>query len=158
MEKINSSAFLKNGGLLVSAVMTQHPDLCQVVVALSGVYDMLRYNKFTGGKYWLNEYGNPNTFEDFTNLLSYSPLHNVKPNVNYPATLLVAGKNDDRVVPSHAYKFLATVQEHNTGNNPHILYFEEDAGHMGSADVEEEEKEEAFILAFIFTEMDLPLK
>ena len=146
-----------NGGLLVGAVMTQHPDLCQVVVAQMGAYDMLRFNRYTGGKYWLSEYGNPADVTDFNNLLSYSPYHNVKPGVNYPAALFITGKNDDRVVPFHTYKFLANIQEHSSGNNPHILYFEEQAGHNGATNRADMDDEESFILAFIFTEMHLPI-
>jgi prolyl oligopeptidase len=147
-----------NGGLLVGAVMTQHPELCKVVIATAGVYDMLRYPKFTGGKYWISEYGDPDKADDFVNLLSYSPLHNVKPGIAYPATLFITGRNDDRVVPLHTYKFLARLQECSSGNSPHILYFEENAGHYGATGYSDLNDQEAFILAFIFTEMNLPLK
>ena len=147
-----------NGGLLVGAVITQHPELCQVAVAHVGVYDMLRFNKFTGGKYWLSEYGSPDNEADFNNLLGYSPVHNVRAGINYPATLLLTGKNDDRVVPFHTYKFLASLQELSGGNNPHVMYFEPEAGHNGATTYSDKIDEEAFILAFIFTEMHLPLK
>jgi len=99
-----------NGGLLVGAVMTQRPDLYGVAVPQVGVLDMLRYNAFTGGAAWATEYGASSDSAAFKYLRAYSPLHNVKPGVCYPATLLTTADHDDRVVPSHSYKFAATMQ------------------------------------------------
>ena len=127
-------------------------------VARSGIFDMLRYHKFTYGKYWKGEYGNPDNPAEFNNLLRYSPLHNLKPGVNYPATLLVASRKVNRVVPMHTFKFLARLQECSTPDNPHILYFEEDADHTAATGYLEHCETNAFVLAFIFTQMHLPIK
>src|SRR5688572_13586149 len=100
-----------NGGLLVGAVMTQRPDLFGVAVPQVGVLDMLRYDAFTGGAAWATEYGTASDSAAFKYLRAYSPLHNVKPGVCYPATLLTTADHDDRVVPSHSYKFAAAMQK-----------------------------------------------
>ena len=147
-----------SGGLLAAACMVQHPDLCKVVVAKSGVYDMLRYSKFTNGKYWKQEYGDPDNKEDFNNLLHYSPLHNLKRLVNYPATLLIAVRGEEYVMPLHTFKFLARLQDCTVGDNPHILYFEEDANHGQSTGFDSYYEEDAFSLAFIYTQMHLRIK
>ncbi|MFI5140234.1 MAG: prolyl oligopeptidase family serine peptidase, partial [Sphingobacteriales bacterium] len=146
------------GGLAAGVMMTEHPELFQVIVGRNGTFDMLRFNKFTGGKYWLDEYGSPQDSMDFNCLFGYSPLHNVKRNVGYPATLLIAASNDDRVPPLHTYKFLATIQELSAGDAPHVLYFEDDVGHQGDPDFWNRTYEDAFVLSFIFKEMHLPLK
>ena len=100
-----------NGGLLVGAVMTQRPELVGVAVPQVGVLDMLRYDAFTGGAAWVTEYGASSDTAAFRYLRAYSPLHNVKPGICYPATLLTTADHDDRVVPSHSYKFAATLQK-----------------------------------------------
>jgi prolyl oligopeptidase len=100
-----------NGGLLVGAAMTQRPELFGVAVPQVGVLDMLRYDAFTGGAAWITEYGASSDTAAFRYLRAYSPLHNVKPGVCYPATLLTTADHDDRVVPSHSYKFAATLQK-----------------------------------------------
>jgi prolyl oligopeptidase len=115
-EKYTSPAKLavnggSNGGLLVGAVMTQRPDLFGVAVPQVGVLDMLRYDAFTGGAAWATEYGASKDPAAFRYLRAYSPLHNVRSGVCYPATLLTTADHDDRVVPSHSYKFAATVQK-----------------------------------------------
>ncbi len=99
-----------NGGLLVGAVMTQHPELFAAAVPQVGVMDMLRYDQFTGGAAWTTEYGVPGDSAAFGYLRAYSPLHNVKPGVCYPATLVTTADHDDRVVPSHSFKFTAALQ------------------------------------------------
>src|SRR5205814_3123957 len=98
-----------NGGLLVGAVLTQRPELFGAAIANAGHYDMLRFPKFTVGAGWISEYGDPADPEAFAALRAYSPLHNVRPGVCYPATLLLAADHDDRVVPSHAFKFAAAL-------------------------------------------------
>ncbi len=119
-----------NGGLLVGAVMLQRPDLAGVAFPAVGVLDMLRYNKFTAGAGWAYDYG---TAEDspemFTYLKNYSPVHNVKSGVAYPATMVTTGDHDDRVVPAHSFKFAAELQAKQSGTNPVLIRIETDAGH-----------------------------
>lgn len=119
-----------NGGLLVGATMTQRPDLAQVAFPAVGVMDMLRYNKFTAGAGWAFDYGTAeDSKEMFEYLKGYSPLHNLKPNTAYPATMVTTADHDDRVVPAHSFKFAATLQNSNTGNKPVLIRIETDAGH-----------------------------
>lgn len=118
-----------NGGLLVSACMVQRPDLYGAVVCAVPVTDMLRYHKWTVGRYWVPEYGNAEKNpEDFQYLYQYSPIHNAKP-ADYPATLITTAESDDRVVPAHAYKLTATLQYAQTGTAPILLRAETKAGH-----------------------------
>jgi prolyl oligopeptidase len=119
-----------NGGLLVAACMTQRPDLYGAVVCWVPVIDMLRYHKFTVGRYWIPEYGDAETSpEHFKFLYAYSPLHNVREGVGYPPTLIMTADTDDRVIPGHALKFAATLQEKYSGKNPILLRVEFKAGH-----------------------------
>ena len=111
---------------------------------------MMRYHLFNIGYEWQDEYGNIKDSADFKNLYRYSPLQNVKQGVNYPAMLLVAGDNDDRVNPFHSFKFLAAMQANSARQNPCILYYEKQAGHVISRDVEKTEDTEAFIYSFIY--------
>ncbi len=144
-----------NGGLVVAAAMIQRPELFSVVVAVAGVHDMMRYHLFNIGYVYVNEIGNINDSLDFKNLISYSPYHNVKEGVDYPATLLVASGNDDRVLPFHSFKLLAMLQEKGSGNNPYVLYFDEKAGHSGSHIMYERIENQAYIYAFIFQHLDM---
>jgi prolyl oligopeptidase len=121
-----------NGGLVVSVAMTQRPDLFKVVVPVAAPTDMLRFGLFTIGHLHADEYGSINTQSGFENLLSYSPLHNIKENINYPATLLMTGDNDDRVPPFHSYKFAAQLQNRSAQKNPVLLRVEKGAGHAGA--------------------------
>lgn len=121
-----------NGGLLVGAVMTQRPDLFRVALPMMGVLDMLRYHKFTCGWGWMVEYGNPDEEIHFKNLLSYSPIHNVREDVKYPATMVVTADHDDRVIPGHSFKFAATLQEKGSKENPLLLYTQIQSGHGAS--------------------------
>lgn len=119
-----------NGGMLVGACVTQRPDLFGGVLCLVPVTDMLRFQKFTVGRFWVTEFGcAENSEEEFKNLYSYSPLHNVRKGVEYPPILITTADSDDRVVPLHAKKFAATLQEKNEGNNPVLLRVEKNAGH-----------------------------
>lgn len=110
-----------NGGLLIGAVITQRPDLFAVAIPNAGHYDMLRFHRFTAGANWISEYGSPDKPEDFPFLRAYSPLHNVRPDTCYPATMLLAADQDDRVVPSHSYKFAATLQASQQCTRPIVL-------------------------------------
>lgn len=119
-----------NGGLLVAAVITQRPDLAAVALPAVGVLDMLRYHTFTAGAGWAYDYGtSEQSKEMFEYLKAYSPVHNVKAGVEYPATLVTTADHDDRVVPAHSFKFAATLQEFQTGDNPTLIRIETDAGH-----------------------------
>jgi prolyl oligopeptidase len=144
---------VSNGGLLVGAVLVQRPELFKVAVATAGIFDMTRFHLFTGGAFWQNEYGTPGNEQDFKNLLAYSPVHNVKNGVVYPAVLLVTGKNDDRVPPFNSFKFLAQLQEKSAGANPHIMYFEEESGHNGANSYEDYVRQRAFEMAFILKQL-----
>jgi prolyl oligopeptidase len=133
--KYTSSDYLairggSNGGLLVGATMTQRPDLMKVALPAVGVLDMLRYHTFTAGAGWAYDYGTAEQSEEMFNyLLGYSPVHNVKAGVEYPATLITTGDHDDRVVPAHSFKFAAELQDKQTGTNPVLIRIETDAGH-----------------------------
>ena len=118
-----------NGGLLVAATMLQNPNLFKVAIPQVGVLDMLRFHKFTIGWAWTSDYGKPDEEEDFINLLSYSPYHNIKKDVCYPTTLITTSSRDDRVVPAHSYKFAAKLQEQQSCDNPILLRVESRAGH-----------------------------
>ena len=118
-----------NGGLLVAATLLQNPDLFKVAIPQVGVLDMLRFHKFTIGWAWTSDYGEPDKEEDFINLLSYSPYHNIKEDVCYPTTLITTSSRDDRVVPAHSYKFAAKLQELQSCDNPILLRVESRAGH-----------------------------
>ena len=118
-----------NGGLLVAATMLQNPDLFEVAIPQVGVLDMLRFNKFTIGWAWESDYGSPDKKDEFENLLAYSPLHNIKPDVCYPTTLITTASRDDRVVPSHSFKFAAKLQEYQSCDNPVLIRVEDRAGH-----------------------------
>jgi prolyl oligopeptidase len=118
-----------NGGLLVGACMAQRPELFKVALPAVGVMDMLRYHKFTIGYFWASDYGTSENEEQFHYLYKYSPLHNLKKGVKYPATLVTTADHDDRVVPAHSFKFAATLQAMHSGPNPVLIRIEERAGH-----------------------------
>ncbi len=139
-----------NGGLLVGACMTQRPDLYAVAIPEVGVMDMLRYHKFTIGWNWASDYGTSEDSEEmFRYLLGYSPLHNLKPGVSYPATLVTTADHDDRVVPAHSFKFAATLQECNAGPNPALIRIDTKAGHGGGKPLAKALEEQADIYSFI---------
>ena len=118
-----------NGGLLVGAVMTQHPDLAAVAVPAVGVLDLLRFHLFTIGAAWISDYGNPDNAEQFAQALAYSPLHNVRPGTSYPATMVLTGDHDDRVVPLHSHKFTAALQHAQASDQPILTLIEVSTGH-----------------------------
>ncbi|MFV0565447.1 MAG: prolyl oligopeptidase family serine peptidase [Flavobacteriaceae bacterium] len=143
-----------NGGLLVGATMTQRPDLVKVALPAVGVLDMLRYHTFTAGAGWAYDYG---TAEDnknmFNYLKGYSPVHNVKAGVQYPATLITTGDHDDRVVPAHSFKFAAELQAKQTGNNPVLIRIETDAGHGAGTPISKTIEQYADIFGFTLYNM-----
>jgi prolyl oligopeptidase len=140
-----------NGGLLVTAVEQQRPDLFGAVVAAVPVTDMLRYHRFTVGRYWVPEYGNAETDpEHFRFLHKYSPLHNVQSGVDYPPTLVTTADTDDRVVPGHARKFVAAMQAKAGRRNPTFIRIETRAGHGAGKPTAKRIEEAADILAFLF--------
>ncbi len=119
-----------NGGLLVGACMTQRPDLFGACLPAVGVMDMLRFDKFTGGKFWRDDYGSAEASkEEFNYLYAYSPYHNVKKGTCYPPTYVETADHDDRVVPAHSYKFTAALQRAQAGNAPCLIRIERNAGH-----------------------------
>ncbi len=118
-----------NGGLLVGACMTQRPDLFAACLPAVGVMDMLRFHKFTAGRFWVDDYGSSDNPEEFRALLAYSPYHNLRPGTRYPATLATTADTDDRVVPGHSFKFAARLQECQAGEAPVLIRIETRAGH-----------------------------
>lgn len=118
-----------NGGLLVGAVVNQRPDLFAAGLPAVGVMDMLRFDRFTAGRYWVDDYGYPSKEADFKNLLSYSPYHNIRSGVSYPAVLVTTADTDDRVVPGHSFKYTAALQHAKAGDKPHLIRVETRAGH-----------------------------
>jgi prolyl oligopeptidase len=157
--KYTSSDYLavrggSNGGLLVGATITQRPELMKVALPAVGVLDMLRYHTFTAGAGWAYDYG---TAEDspemFDYLKAYSPVHNVKAGINYPATLVTTGDHDDRVVPAHSFKFAAELQEKQAGENPVLIRIETDAGHGAGTPVSKTIEQYADIFGFTLYNM-----
>lgn len=143
-----------NGGLLVGATMTQEPGIAQVALPGVGVLDMLRYNKFTAGAGWAADYGTPEESRKmFEYLKGYSPYHNLKPDTEYPATLVTTADHDDRVVPAHSFKFAARLQEYHKGNNPVLIRIDTNAGH-GSVSTEQVIDLWTDIFAFAWRNMD----
>lgn len=147
-----------NGGLLVAACMNQQPDLFKVVIPQVGVLDMLRYHKFTIGWAWAVDYGTSDTKEGFDYLIRYSPLHNIKDTVEYPAVLAFTGDHDDRVVPAHTFKFIATLQEKNKGPNPILVRIETKAGHGAGKPTAKLIEETADMWSFIFYNLGMKFR
>lgn len=166
-EKFTSSDYLaikggSNGGLLVGATMTQRPDLIKVALPAVGVLDMLRYHTFTAGAGWAYDYGtSEDDLEMFNYLKDYSPVHNVRKGVKYPATLITTGDHDDRVVPAHSFKFAAELQDKQTGDNPTLIRIEVNAGHGAGTPVSKTIEQNVDIFGFTFFNMgfkELPNK
>ena len=165
--KYTSSKYLairggSNGGLLVGATMTQRPDLMKVALPAVGVLDMLRYHTFTAGAGWAYDYGtSEDSKEMFEYLIGYSPVHNVKQGVEYPATLVTTGDHDDRVVPAHSFKFAAELQAKQSGNNPTLIRIETDAGHGAGTPISKTIEQYSDIFGFTLYNMgfeELPNK
>jgi prolyl oligopeptidase len=144
-----------NGGLLVGAAMTQRPDLFRVALPQVGVMDMLRFHKFTIGWAWVRDYGSSDDSTDFRNLYAYSPLHNIRSGVAYPATLVTTADHDDRVVPAHSFKFIATLQERYKGDNPVLIRIETKAGHGAGKPTSKQIEEVTDIYAFTLYNMNV---
>jgi prolyl oligopeptidase len=143
-----------NGGLLVGAVINQRPELFRVAIPQVGVMDMLRFHKFTIGWNWIADYGSSDVPEEFKALYAYSPLHNIKAGVKYPATLITTADHDDRVVPAHSFKYAATLQKAASRDNPVLIRIETASGH-GASNVTKQIEATADIYAFIMHNMGM---
>ena len=162
-EKYTSSDYLaiqggSNGGLLVGACMTQRPDLFRVAIPMVGVMDMMRFHKFTVGFGWIDDYGNPDSAKYTKYIHAYSPYHNIKDGVKYPATLITTGDHDDRVVPAHSFKFGARLQAAADKANPALLYIEKQAGHGAGKPLSKTIEELTDVYSFIFYNMGIEVK
>ncbi len=144
-----------NGGLLTGACMTQRPKLFGAVIVKVGVLDMLRFHQFTGGHYWIPEYGTVEDPKEFAALYAYSPLHRIKEGTEYPATLIKTADHDDRVVPAHSYKFAAALQAAQAGNAPILISVEKKAGHGAGMPAEKRIQSIAEEFAFLVQELHL---
>jgi prolyl oligopeptidase len=138
-----------NGGLLVGASITQHPELFGAAIAEVGVMDMLRFHRFTIGWGWTSDYGSADDPEQFRTLRAYSPLHNIREGVAYPPTLVTTGDHDDRVVPGHSFKFAAALQAAQAGEAPIVIRIDTDAGHGVGKPVSKLIDERADVIAFL---------
>ncbi|HVS36421.1 MAG TPA: prolyl oligopeptidase family serine peptidase [Gemmataceae bacterium] len=146
-----------NGGLLIGAVETQRPDLFGACLPGVGVMDMLRFHKFTAGRYWVDEYGSSDDAQDFKSLYAYSPYHALlnNPPRKYPATLVTTADHDDRVVPGHSFKFAAALQEKQTGDEPVLIRIETRAGHGGGKPTTKQIEETADEWAFLVKALNM---
>jgi prolyl oligopeptidase len=138
-----------NGGLLVGAAVNQRPDLFAAALPAVGVMDMLRFNRWTAGRYWVDDYGYPDRDADFRTLRAYSPYHNIRSGADYPAVLVTTADTDDRVVPGHSFKYAAALQAANTGPAPKLIRIETRAGHGSGKPTEKIIEEYADMWAFI---------
>ena len=137
-----------NGGLLVAAVTNQRPELFAASLPAVGVHDMLRFHRFTAGRYWMDDYGDPGREEDLDVLLGYSPIHNIRDGADYPAILIATADTDDRVVPSHSFKYAAALQAAAIGPKPHLIRIETRAGHGSGKPTAKQIEEVADLWAF----------
>lgn len=147
-----------NGGLLVGACMTQRPDLFAACLPAVGVMDMLRFHQFTAGRFWVDDYGSADDAQQFQALLAYSPYHNLRPSVAYPATLITTADTDDRVVPAHSFKFAARLQECHAGDAPVLIRIETRAGHGAGKPTSKIIEEIADQYAFLVKELEIQTK
>jgi prolyl oligopeptidase len=146
-----------NGGLLVGACVNQRPDLFKVAFPMVGVMDMLRYHTFTVGWGWVPEYGSSEDSVHFHNLLAYSPYHNLKPGISYPATMVTTADHDDRVVPAHSFKYAARLQASHVGENPVLIRIETSAGHGAGKPTSKIIDEQADLWSFFFYNTQTPV-
>jgi prolyl oligopeptidase len=144
-----------NGGLLVGACVTQRPELYGAAVAAVGVMDMLRFNKFGQGAGWMGDYGSPQDAQEFKALRAYSPVHNVHPGTKYPATLIITGDHDTRVMPMHSFKFAASLQAAQAGSAPVLLYLERASGHGGGGTMTQAIDQNADVYAFLIRNLGM---
>ena len=147
-----------NGGLLVGAAMTQRPDLFKVALPAVGVMDMLRFHKFTVGWGWAVEYGNADSASQFPYLYKYSPYHNLKPGVSYPATMVTTADHDDRVVPADSFNFASRLQVYNAGTNPMLIRIETNAGHGAGKPTSKVIDEATDIWSFVMYNLGMPFR
>jgi prolyl oligopeptidase len=147
-----------NGGLLVGAAITQRPDVCKAAICAVPLLDMLRYQRFSVGRYWITEYGDPDNPKQFEFLYNYSPYHHVKPGGGYPATLFTTAESDSRVDPMHAMKMTALLQARSGSDNPILLRFETNAGHGIGAPAQKVVDEYADFLAFLCWQLGVEMK
>jgi prolyl oligopeptidase len=147
-----------NGGLLVGAVMTQRPDLFGACLPAVGVMDMLRFHKFTAGRFWTDDYGSSDNPDEFRALLAYSPYHNLKKGTCYPATLITTADTDDRVVPGHSFKFAAALQHAQSCDNPVLIRIETEAGHGMGKPTSKQIDEMTDLWAFLFKVLKVETK
>ncbi|MFS8808035.1 prolyl oligopeptidase family serine peptidase, partial [Synechococcus sp. R6-10] len=145
-----------NGGLLVGACLVQRPELFAAALPAVGVFDMLRFHKFTIGWAWISEYGSPENPEEFKALYAYSPLHNLKPGTAYPATLITTADHDDRVVPAHSFKFAAALQAAQGGSQPILIRIDTKAGHGAGKPTSKLIEEAADRWAFLVQVLGIP--
>jgi prolyl oligopeptidase len=147
-----------NGGLLMGACLTQRPDLFGAVLAYVGVMDMLRFDQFGQGAGWEGDFGSPHHREDFKALYAYSPYHNVRPGTRYPATLVVTGDHDTRVMPAHSFKFVAALQAAQAGRAPLLLRVQLSAGHGGGPNTSQIISERADAYSFLVQALGMDAK
>nr|WP_240481713.1 prolyl oligopeptidase family serine peptidase [Novosphingobium fuchskuhlense] len=147
-----------NGGMLVAAVINQRPDLFAAANPDVGVMDMLRFDRFTSGRFWVDDYGSPAREADWRVLRAYSPYHNIRPRAEYPAILVTTADTDDRVVPAHSFKYVAALQAADLGARPHLLRVEAQAGHGPGKPVDKVIASGADVLAFLAKWTGLPLE
>ena len=146
-----------NGGLLIGAVENQRPDLFGATLPAVGVMDMLRFNQFTAGRYWVDDYGSSANADEFKALYAYSPYHNIKPGTKYPATLITTADTDDRVVPGHSFKYAAAIQAAQSGPAPVLIRIETRAGHGGGKPTAKVIEEVTDQLAFLVKNLNMKL-
>jgi prolyl oligopeptidase len=145
-----------NGGLLVGACMTQRPELFGACLPAVGVMDMLRFHKFTAGRFWVDDYGSAEaSAEELAALLNYSPYHNLRPGTQYPPTLVTTADTDDRVVPGHSFKFIARLQQCQSGSAPTLIRIETRAGHGAGKPTTKRIEEISDQLAFLAKHLGL---
>ncbi len=144
-----------NGGLLVGAVINQRPELFGAALPAVGVMDMLRFERFSAGRYWTSDYGSTKNEDEFKALYAYSPIHNIKPGTKFPAVLITTADHDDRVVPAHSFKYAATIQEAHAGNTPVLIRIETKAGHGAGKPTAKIIEEQADIYGFLMKSLGM---